>query len=694
MENYYGDSEAIGYSRSDRQHGRLVGNRAALPRTKSQFSILNNEHLTSKDVPDLPSSSYGSHDPFCANGNQNRGSSASKSNGTVCRAGSSGSRRRAASSVAVSRRPGSLRKETLRRKSRRSSVASANSLARQGCSTGRQSSGGATSIHTSSPMTRTSSAFPSSPPCNIRPRTRNSYKRSVSFKHSRRSSTASGPINSTVSNVPRQPDVPKIMVAQHGQNPVANHDPIQSSPPPIQVSKVVRRKEAALPGNQIARPRHARNSSQYIKHEARKVSNELERACEEAFNRSSVASSVQTAATERANVYDTPPSSISYRESHPGNDGASRKISGRINPDTYVDRPLPAIPDETPRTFVARELEETRRRLAERYREEDLNNTAGYQDLLLQLNTLLMPTTAKAGEVENHHVALVSDADGIDVPPSLPVISEDHKLSLRPGTNNPQVSCSGTCAENENKKPRYLSYEQQTIQDTIRLINPSRPPSPVLPLNVRKASSITTQNQPNSAIISKQGDVPRQAVDVLGTNSLYSHGLRPVAPIPLDDNYAVRDINQKLETKEPMKRRGWMIWKQKREEGIDRKGKTQHISYTEQEENGQGRECPGSPRRAVKLQKRLSEIPPAQSDSTGTEFPMRNRTVSGEKKGLLKFFAKLGEHKSGTNKQESKFHDRSWGPSYAAMLVDAINANDVLQQLLSSRIAAVLGLLH
>ena len=657
LENYYGDSEAIGYSRSDRQHGRLAGERTTLPRTKSQFSILNDEHLTSKDIPDLPSTSSGGRNPSRANSNQNRSSSNSKCNGAVYRPGSSGSHRRAPSSIAVSRRTGSLRKEALRRKSRRSSIASASSMVPQDHFTERRSDGGGCGTNsnlTSSPMTKTSSAFPSSPPCSIRPRNRNSYKRNVSFKHARKSSTSSGPNNPIVSTVPQQPNVSRITTARRRQTAVADHDSIQSSPPLMKVPQTIGRKEVALATKQVARPRHARNSSQYIKHEARKVSDDLERACEEAFNRSSVASSVQTAVTEKPNVYDTPPSSVSYRESHLGNDGASRKIFERANPNAYVDRPLPALPDETPRTFVARELEETRRRLAERYREEDLSNIPGCKDLLMQLNNLLKPALAKAGGIENDHAALLPGANSLDSPLSLPVISEDHNLSTRPGISGSQAGCN-EAADNTDEKPRYWANEQHAVQDTIRMINSSRSPSPVMPLNIRKASSATTQIQAKKDTLPTRGGMFRSDADIFGISGLYAHDeLRPVPPVPLNNDSTPGRTNEQLEKKESIKRRGWLRWKHKREEGNERKEKSPYKSYVEQSDDNERRDCPISPRQTGKLQKRLSEFPPAQNVRTSTEFPMRHRNVSSEKKGLLKFFAKLGEHKVGRNMQDSK----------------------------------------
>ena len=664
LENYYGGSEAISYSKSDRQHGKLVDSRLAsptvrvpIPRTKSQFSILNNEHLIPKDVPDVPTSSPAGQDGILAQHNQNRESRSSNMNVADRQASSSGSRKRATSSVAaVSRRPGSLRKETLRRKSRRSSVTSTSSLVYKDHRPGRRSNC-ATSVNTSSPTTRSSSAFPSSPPYNIRPRTRSSYKRGVSFTHMRKSSTASGLTNSTVSKTPRQPSVPKLTTTQPGKYIADSRQPINSSPPPIQVSETGNKNEPALRRKQVARPRHTRNSSQYIKHEARKVSTELERACEEAFNRSSVASSVQSAATERPNVYDTPPSSVSHPESHPGNDGASRKVSGRINCDAYADRPLPALPNETPKTFVTRELEETRRRLMERYKEEDLENLTGYQDLLSQLDNLLKPAVTKIDNFENHDINIAFGKDGPDKSGSLPVISEDERLLLRPGINDPRNFTDEHDAEasvsNENRKHRQLRGEQYAVQDTIRMIDPSRPPSPVLPLNIRKVSSATTQSHRYYGLMSKLGEVPSQNKDIPGTAATFPHRLRPVSPVPAYD-YPVTDVNNdSADIKEPVKRRGWLWWKQKREEGQDKKERPR-MNGTEQYGDVEERERPNNLHRTARLQKRLSELPAAQSGSTGTDFPMRDRVASGEKKGILKFLAKLGEYKGGRSKPEGE----------------------------------------
>ncbi|KAL1606654.1 serine/threonine-protein kinase gin4 [Paraconiothyrium brasiliense] len=146
--------------------------------------------------------------------------------------------------------------------------------------------------------------------------------------------------------------------------------------------------------NYMPGPHHPVDSpSKYISSAARKVSTELEKHMEEAFNRSSMGSSIRTSTTsdprKDASGFETPPTTFSNRDS-----GAT----GAATPDQktmYQHRPLPPVPTETPNTFLQRKLAETRAEIARRL-EEGGDSTEHFNEVLDNLDRLMLPVTSVA----------------------------------------------------------------------------------------------------------------------------------------------------------------------------------------------------------------------------------------------------------------------------------------------------------
>lgn len=246
-------------------------------------------------------------------------------------------------------------------------------------------------------------------------------------------------------------------------------DPLSS--PTIYAENTVKSKKET--GNGI-RARRSRTNNQVIDTEARKVSTELEKYCEEAFNRSSGSSSHRTSAATSHGPYDTPPSSVSNR--------ASSQSAHALTTPTNFKRPLPEAPSETPNTYAAREISETRNRLAARYAVDPGANSQTYTEVLAHLDALLKPPSqATDGKravslPEPKYSGFFSD---------LPAISEEDRLQ---DDDNAKDSHGGAA-----EIPAY-STSHGRCRDagvTIRLIEPSSPHRPA-PLNIRKASSATT----------------------------------------------------------------------------------------------------------------------------------------------------------------------------------------------------------
>ncbi|KAI9701221.1 MAG: hypothetical protein M1836_001890 [Candelina mexicana] len=170
----------------------------------------------------------------------------------------------------------------------------------------------------------------------------------------------------------------------------------------------------------------ARTPSHYWKEEARQVSSELEKFCDEAFNRSSIASSVRTAATDRANTYDSPISSVSIRNSGASSVGVQ---SGYAANENLVpgSRPLPALPRQLPESVTTQELAETRRRLLQRAAEGTTGVSQGRLDEIIgTIDRLMQPNSASNANQENsRRIASAPDPQSQHDRGYLPVISEE-----------------------------------------------------------------------------------------------------------------------------------------------------------------------------------------------------------------------------------------------------------------------------
>ncbi|KAF2223531.1 hypothetical protein BDZ85DRAFT_311500 [Elsinoe ampelina] len=347
MENYTGGVDGLAYAASDYQHARPESGEPNIPQTKqtsqSSYSIMNNEHLRSSSIADR-APSEASYDPY-RSGRQSAASRTSQ----IPRApghkrGNSGSMKGAA-----------LRVEMLKK-------ANQQAIARQKITPvpGTHSrSASRTSINkvsrTNSRQSLTSSIWPSSPPVVVHVKTNSSHKRSVSFQHVRKSSNTSV-INHSAGNSRYTPTPDIDEEEEIVEEDAAEDDETATtmSSPTRRVVKDAQNRKSKVPTGMTprSRPRKPETPGHIIRTEVRKVSTELEKACEEAFFRSSYGSSDQTSTTDRQGSYDTPPSSISNQTS-----AALHSPSGR---------PLPAVPTDTPNTFIARTIEETRKKLVER----------------------------------------------------------------------------------------------------------------------------------------------------------------------------------------------------------------------------------------------------------------------------------------------------------------------------------------
>lgn len=421
--------------------------------SQSQYSIMNDEHLRSSRTFTEPPPSASSYDPYRPSRYRMTQNGASYTKVTVHRRGESNGSKRTHIQHSL-RHPNANRVETLRRTvgSRSTSTLGRRSNHRMSMSR---------SSLTQKPISRhstTSSIWPSSPPVAVPVRAITSHKRGVSFTRLRRNSTASAIAEpETHQSSHYTPELQaKARFSQISQ-PVPDTEVQQS--PSIRAEHVVRsRKEkAAIPKGRpvtqdIATP------SRVIKGDIRKASSELEKACEEAFFRSSVSSSEYTATTERQGPYDTPPSSVSHRD------------SGNFLKHPSATRPLPSLPVETPNTFIARTLEETRIKLAARSAAEGIDSSAKIQEVLARLDRLMPDGTG----AEDRRITSAPDAKPVDSKGVLPIISEENRLDKsHAGNRQDRTRYRSATAPVHN---RNAMSEQGS--KTVRIVPPSSPIAP------------------------------------------------------------------------------------------------------------------------------------------------------------------------------------------------------------------------
>ena len=285
------------------------------------------------------------------------------------------------------------------------------------------------------------------------------HKRGVNFSHVRRSSTTSA--------LPAKPDGDVVGAVAPPSTPTGGSDTLKASSSAHGAGQIASRKEGRKAGNQT-RARKSATSGTLEDSETRKVSTELEKFCEEAFNRSSAGSTIQTG-TNSHGSYGTPASSVSK-----GGSVISKKA------------------DETPNTFIVRELAETRKRLAEKYSGDERAQGA-YQDILLHLDSLLQPN-AKVSQKDARKITSAPDSRPSESG-TLPIISEEDKGSDEEGdskdsdvtpTQPQRLRVYDTQYEKDEKQLPYRPVSR--ARDTIRVIEPPSPPR-VAPLNIRKVSN-------------------------------------------------------------------------------------------------------------------------------------------------------------------------------------------------------------
>ena len=319
-----------------------------------------------------------------------------------------------------------------------------------------------------------------------------SYKRNVSFMHNRkRSFSARHPrLRSQDHHTSPFTLQERFLRDQFQSHAKSKGTPILPSEVMEEVSQpqdltVVRSRKSPVKESSAKKTKIA---SHYWKDDARKVSVEIEKLCDDAFNRSPMASSVPTPRTEATgnrfsqNTYSSPATSFSVHDDPVPVSVTRHSKARRIEVD-YQQRPLP-LPPMTERrmdsehlgSYTQRELAKTRDLLKKRAAEATM--PPGYLDeIIAHLDRLMQPSTIRMREEERRAVSTPDPKSGIPREDTFEQILEKNNIGFR--------------SASEPSKRQDNSH----TQSTIRLVDPSdglKPVSPVKPLTIRKKSESST----------------------------------------------------------------------------------------------------------------------------------------------------------------------------------------------------------
>ncbi|KAF2796857.1 serine/threonine-protein kinase-like protein GIN4 [Melanomma pulvis-pyrius CBS 109.77] len=653
LENYGGHH--LAYSNSDYHHNAKTPptgrGRLQLPdyrhnRSQSGYSILNNEHLYSRHSFYEPPLSDASYDPFRASREPIVPNQAVHPNVTIHRGSSSASRKLRPVTALGHRTGSSLRIQALTNSKNHSSIMSRNSSKRstpsQRSHQSQQSQRSLTAKGRSiSRSSMTSSHWPSSPPVIVRPGSIG--KRGVSFSHLRRASITSAS-TAEAKGVHYTPEQQKFLDRSGGS--VASST--RSRPPPsMQSSSPVIRavgKSAANPIVPRLRVRKPESPSKYIQTEARKVSTELEKVMEEAFNRSSMSSSIRTIATDPnkdVSEYDTPPTSFSNRDSG-GSTLATPNTKAMLQ-----NRPLPPIPNETPNTFLLRKLAETRAEIARRLHENG-DNTEHFNEVLLHLDRLMVPSATGAKRTSS------APAKSPEQSAFLPVISEEVKADDEDRYFEPyssHYSNSHYRAVTDPIRTNLQGHRAVTDHTTIRLVSGS--PNLIAPLNIRKRSGASTlsrgaDDKPTVPWPGPVSNAPVRSYQTVQDNLL---------AVRTNENTILNSLpSVEPEKKESTLKKKKSSWFRRTAEEKDREQENQHKTAV-------GRlqipEAWQSLDDRIKNDPPVSAGPSLNTTSNSSEFPIRNSSsaagkneVTGVRKGLFGLFGKKSKEDKGKRTME------------------------------------------
>ena len=303
-----------------------------------------------------------------------------------------------------------------------------------------------------------------------------SYKRRVSFSHSRqrsgptqyslaipqghrRTASAAETISRPRSREEQTPSLLNESFSTEELTPKASADPSGTARRPV-------------PDLDIRKPRV---SSSYWKEEARNVSYELEKICEEAFNRSSVSSG----SDRHIHVIDSPATTVSMSDMA----NSRRTSTGLTAKDPASNRTLPNPPLDTLGNLTLHELGETRRRLLEHCQMSGAREVPSYLvDVIKHLDQLIQ---GEGDKIEAADRRSASDPIGSTGSRARHQVGQDHNSNTKDGSRRNYDNYSYRAASDPLRTKTGTSRNEKK---TIRIVEPEALPSIEAPppLSIRK----------------------------------------------------------------------------------------------------------------------------------------------------------------------------------------------------------------
>ena len=393
-----------------------------------------------------------------------------------------------------------------------------------------------------------------------------SYKRNVSFVHRRSSNTNQSVLRTQQQSSPQTlheryaaDEAPDAENDEVPELPVRVDSRFAADSPKPETTQVVRSKKKVTKMQSVPDIVLTR-SSQYWKEDARKVSTELERYIDEAFNRSSVQSNtardtdITRGTAEGDGSYNTPATTLSQREN------SAATILQRRQPSTtaktadksLLERPLPKLPPpEYPGTneFTHRELAKARDLLKQRA--ADLSIKGSLDDVIAHLDRLMQPSAVRLQEQERRA------ASTPDPKSPLQQREDTFERFLKEGYTGIR-----SASEPVPKGPR-----DHRIRTTVRMVESSDDSaiSPTKPLTIRKKSGSSTPSDGSVRLRAKS----QEQLSYFDDNRPYNPGdyrsatlghldraLEPIEEDEDKENFDPTDRKRKTLSGES-KKRGW-----------------------------------------------------------------------------------------------------------------------------------------
>ena len=342
-----------------------------------------------------------------------------------------------------------------------------------------------------------------------------SYRRNVSFHHARnRSQGSTQPKRrkmgqNQASDLKRSPSAASLQLIADG---IIVPD-IPSSPPLPAQPTVVRPSNIKV--KSLSQAKKLRDSDFTWKEDARKVSNELSKICEEAFNGSSLTT---MRSTSSGTGYETPatPVSIASPEQKP-------KAS---------DQAASMAPKDSGRSYSIQELTETRRKLVEHSMGRSDNVPAYLSGVISQLDRLIEEDKAnnEKKQVVNESIRELADPFTMTYnDTSLPVINEEFASPVRGPVD---LSSKSACVSNR----------QSDNKATIRMVPHSslRSLEEVKPLMIRKKNQPINSNAYDVATMGSSRDF-----SAMSRQSRHTCGLDPIEEVPGSPKRADKTLENK-----------------------------------------------------------------------------------------------------------------------------------------------------